>query len=135
MGEAHWLTDPRFKDDISRGNNGSIISERMRRWCAERTTAAALELLASAKIPAGPVLKPQQTLEDPHITAMGCFQATGFPGMDKQAPLAKVPVWLSQTPGAIRRRPPQLGEHTDQVMAELGFGREEIAALRGKGII
>ena len=38
MGEEHWLTDPRFKDDISRGDNGAIISERMSRWCAERTT-------------------------------------------------------------------------------------------------
>ena len=37
MGEEHWLTDPRFKDDISRGDNGAIISERMSRWCAERT--------------------------------------------------------------------------------------------------
>ena len=54
MGEEHWLTDPRFKDDISRGDNGAIISERMGRWCAERTSADALEILGAAKIPAGP---------------------------------------------------------------------------------
>src|SRR6478609_7486171 len=71
MGEEHWLTDPRFKDDISRGDNGAIISERMSRWCAERTSAEALEVLGKAMIPAAPVLKPQQTLEDPHVQAMG----------------------------------------------------------------
>jgi crotonobetainyl-CoA:carnitine CoA-transferase CaiB-like acyl-CoA transferase len=135
MGEAHWLTDPRFKDDISRGNHSALISERMSCWCAERTSAEALEVLARAKIPAGPVLKPQEALDDAHIAAMGFFQATEFPGMNELAPLAKVPVMLSQTPGTIRRRPPKLGEHTDHIMAKLGYSRDEIATLHRKGII
>ncbi len=54
MDEEHWLTDPRFKDDIKRGDNGAIISERMSRWCAGRTTADALEILGTAKIPGRP---------------------------------------------------------------------------------
>ena len=121
MGEEHWLTDPRFKDDISRGNNGAVISERMARWCLDHTTAEAMEILGKAKIPAAPVLKPQQTLDDPHIRAMGFFQPVDYPGMPRPAPLAKVPVWLSETPGSIRRRPPTVGEHTDRIMSELGF--------------
>jgi len=135
MGEPEWLIDPRFKDDISRGNHGAIISERMGRWCAERTTAEVLEILGKAKIPAGPVLKPQQTLEDAQVNAMGFFQPTEFPGAPKPAPIAKAPVFLSQTPGSIRRRPPMLGEHTDEILAELGYQKSEIAALRGKRVI
>ncbi|HUN50348.1 MAG TPA: CoA transferase [Candidatus Sulfotelmatobacter sp.] len=135
MGEAHWLTDPRFKDDISRGNNGAVISERMARWCLDHSTAEAMEILGQAKIPAAPVLKPQQTLDDPHIQAMGFFQPVDYPGMPRPAPLAKVPVWLSETPGSIRRRPPTVGEHTDRIMGELGFAASEIAALRAKGVI
>ncbi len=135
MGEDHWLTDPRFKDDIKRGDNGAVVSERMGRWCAERTTAEALEILGAAKIPAGPVLKPQQTLDDPHITAMGFFQPTEFPGAPKPAPIAKVPVWLSETPGLIRRRAPTLGEHTDQILAELGYNEQAIATLRESRVI
>ena len=135
MGEEHWLTDARFKDDISRGDNGAIISERMSRWCAERTTAEALDILGAAKIPAGPVLKPQQTLDDPHIKAMGFFQHVEYPGAPQAAPLAKVPVWLSETPGAIRHRPPTLGEHTDEILNELGYDGQSIAALREKGVI
>jgi crotonobetainyl-CoA:carnitine CoA-transferase CaiB-like acyl-CoA transferase len=130
MGEPHWLTDPR-----SRGDNGAVVSERMGRWCAERTTAEALEQLAKAKIPSGPVLKPQQTLDDPHIQAMGFFQPTEFPGAPRPAPLAKVPVWLSETPGSIRRRAPTLGEHTDQILAELGYTKQAIAALREKDVV
>jgi crotonobetainyl-CoA:carnitine CoA-transferase CaiB-like acyl-CoA transferase len=135
MGEDHWLTDPRFKDDISRGDNGAVISERMSRWCADRLSAEALEILAEAKIPSGPILKPQQTLDDPHINAMGFFQPTEFPGMPGLAPIAKVPVWLSDTPGSIRRRAPMLGEHTDQILAELGYTRKAIAGLRERKII
>jgi crotonobetainyl-CoA:carnitine CoA-transferase CaiB-like acyl-CoA transferase len=135
MGEDHWLTDPRFKDDISRGNNGAFVSERMSRWCAERTTAEALDILSKAMIPSGPVLKPQQTLDDPHIQAMDFFQPTEFPGASKPAPIAKAPVWLSETPGSIRRRAPTLGEHTDQILAELGYDRKATAALREKRVI
>ena len=135
MGEPHWLEDPRFKDDISRGDNGAVVSERMRRWCADYTTAQALEILGKAKIPAGPVLKPQQTLDDPHINAMGFFQPTEFPGMAKPAPIAKAPVWLSATPGTIRHRAPVLGEHTDAILGELGYDRAAIAALREKGVV
>jgi crotonobetainyl-CoA:carnitine CoA-transferase CaiB-like acyl-CoA transferase len=135
MGEDAWLTDPRFKDDISRGDNGAIISERMGRWCAERTSADAIEILGASMIPAGPVLKPQQTLDDPHIKAMGFFQPTEFPGAPRPAPLAKVPVWLSETPGSIRHRAPKLGEHTERILGELGYSSDAIAALRDKGII
>jgi crotonobetainyl-CoA:carnitine CoA-transferase CaiB-like acyl-CoA transferase len=135
MGEAHWLTDPRFRDDISRGNHGELISRRMAQWCAERTTAEALATLGAAKIPAGEVLAPQQTLDDPHIQAMKFFQPTEFPGMPRPAPLAKAPVWLSRTPGSIRQRPPMLGEHTDDIMSELGYDAGAIASLRRRGII
>lgn len=135
MGEEHWLTDPRFKDDISRGNNGAVISERMSRWCAERTVAQAQEILGKAMIPSGPVLKPQQTLDDPHIQQMGFFQPTEFPGMPRPAPIAKVPVWLSGTPGGIRHRAPKLGEHTDMILGKLGYDKAAIAGLRAKGVI
>ena len=135
MDEDHWLEDARFKDDISRGDNGAVVSERMARWCADYTTAEALEILGKAKIPAGPVLKPQQTLDDPHIQAMGFFQATDFPGMARPAPIAKAPVWLSQTPGAIRHRAPVLGEHTEEILTELGYDRGAIRTLREKGVV
>jgi crotonobetainyl-CoA:carnitine CoA-transferase CaiB-like acyl-CoA transferase len=134
MGEPHWLTDPRFKDDISRGDNGAVISERMARWCAERSSAEALETLGKAQIPAGPVLKPQETLDDPQVQALGILEPVDFPGLASPAPVAKAPVWLSDTPMAIRRPPPRLGEHTDRIMAELGYDDAAIAALRANGV-
>ncbi len=135
MGEAHWLTDPRFKDDIDRGNNGAVISERMARWCADRTSAEVLETLAKAKIPSGPVLKPQQTLDDPHIKAMGFFQPVEYPGARRPAPIAKAPIWMDGAQNPIRRRAPTLGEHTDKILGDLGYSKAAIAALREKGVI
>ena len=135
MGEDHWLHDPRFKDDISRGDNGELISERLAKWCAERTSKQALEAMEAVRLPAGPVLSPQQVLEDPHIAAKGLFQAVPYPGMDEPAPLMKTPVELSRTPGEIRTRAPTLGEHTDQIMGELGYTDAEIAELRDKRVV
>jgi crotonobetainyl-CoA:carnitine CoA-transferase CaiB-like acyl-CoA transferase len=135
MGEDHWLEDERFKDDISRGDNGEAISERLGAWCAERTSQEVLEAMEEARLPAGPVLSPQQVLDDPHIAAKGLFQPVEYPGLDIPAPLMKTPVELSETPGEIRTRPPTLGEHTDQLMEELGYSAEEISDLREKRIV
>lgn len=135
MGEDHWLHDPRFKDDISRGDHGEVISERLARWCAERTSKEVLEAMEAVRLPAGPVLSPQEVLEDPHIAAKGLFQPVSYPGLDKPAPLMKTPVELSRTPGEIRTRAPTLGEHTDQIMAELGYSDVEIAQLREKRVV
>ena len=135
MGEEHWLEDPRFKDDISRGDHGEIISERLATWCAERTSAEVLSAMEEARLPAGPIMSPQDVLESPHVAARGLFQPTEYPGLDVPAPLMKTPVELSETPGEIRSRPPTLGEHTDQIMNELGYSAEEIAELKEKRVV
>jgi crotonobetainyl-CoA:carnitine CoA-transferase CaiB-like acyl-CoA transferase len=107
----------------------------MARWCAERTTEDALDTLGKAMIPAGPVLSPQQALEHPHIRAAGFLQDVDYPGLPKSAPTARVAVRLSETPGEIASRPPTLGEHTDRVLADLGYDADAIAALRQNRII
>jgi len=135
MGEDQWLADPRFKDDISRGDNGAAISERMSRWCGERTSAEALDILGKAMIPAGAVLKPQQALDDPHVRAMGFLQPMDYPGLPGPAPIARAPVGLSATPGSIRHRAPTLGEHTDAILAEVGYDEQAIAGLREASVI
>ena len=135
MGEDHWLDDDRFKTDISRGDNGEIISERLASWCAERTNEEVLAEMEKARIPAGPILSPQQVLEDPHIAAKGLFESVEYPGLDTPAPLMKTPVELSETPGEIRSRAPRLGENTDEIMKELGYDQEQIIDLRNKRVI
>ncbi|HEU5192330.1 MAG TPA: CoA transferase [Methylomirabilota bacterium] len=135
MGEEHWLTDPRFADDLARGDHGEIISKRMNEWTGERTTAEALADLEAAKIPAGPLYSPQQALEDAHIRAAGLLADTEYPGLPRPAPLAPMPVDLSKTPGRFRHRAPTLGEHTDVILGELGYNAEAIAGFRERKVI
>ncbi len=135
VGADAWIGDARFATDAERGRNGELISARAGAWCAERTTAEALQALEQARVPAGPVLSPQQAHDDPHVQAMRVLNPMDYPGLPKAAPVVGTPVLLSETPGRITRRPPTLGEHTDEVMTEIGYSPEDIAALRARRVI
>jgi crotonobetainyl-CoA:carnitine CoA-transferase CaiB-like acyl-CoA transferase len=135
MGEEHWLTDPRFRTDELRAQHGEILSERSARWAAERTTAQALEQLAAARIPGAPVLSPQQVLEDPHVRAGGYLTEVDYPGLTRPATLVTPGAELSATPAAIRTRAPTIGEHTDSILAELGYAHDEVADFRRRKIV
>ena len=135
MGESKWLDDPRFATDQSRADHGEEISARMNEWCATRTNGEAMAALEAARIPAGPVYAPQETLEDPHANARGLYTPLEYPGVPRPAPLVDTPVRLSGNAVGIRHRAPTLGEHTDRVLAELGYSAEEIAAFRKGRIV
>jgi crotonobetainyl-CoA:carnitine CoA-transferase CaiB-like acyl-CoA transferase len=134
-GETHWLADPRFKNDDTRGWNGAAISARMQAWCAERTTEEVMAALETARLPVAPVYSPQQALDDPHVRAAGFYQAMDYPGLPAPAPVVRTPVKVTKSPGAIRHRAPELGEHTDAILCELGYSPGEIAGLRDEGVV
>jgi crotonobetainyl-CoA:carnitine CoA-transferase CaiB-like acyl-CoA transferase len=135
IGEEHWLADPRFADDQSRSDHGDIVSARMAEWCAERSCEAALAELEKASIVAGQVYSPQQALDDAHIRAAHLLEERDYPTLNRTVPLAPTPIELSETPGIYRRPAPLLGEHTDEILQSLGYGPEEIAALRADKVI
>lgn len=135
MGEPELCADPRFATDDLRGDNGTELSARMARWTAERTNEQALTQLADARIPAGPVLSPQQALDHEQVQAMELIAPTAVPRMGVTVPLTRPPVNLSATPAQIRSPAPGVGEHSAEVLAEIGYGADEIAALGQAGAI
>mgnify|MGYP003337835408 FL=1 len=135
MGNEDLAADPRFKDDLARGDNGEALSEIMQKWCGGRTVAEALELLEANRIPAGAVYTPQQALDDRHVNEAGFFHKMEFPGVPKPVPVVQEPVKLSRTPLTIRRRAPKLGEHTEQILQELGYAEADIAKLKADRIV
>jgi crotonobetainyl-CoA:carnitine CoA-transferase CaiB-like acyl-CoA transferase len=134
IGAAEWLDDPRFASDDGRGRHGEVVSARVAAWCAERRSADALAALDAARIPCGPLYTPREVLEDPHVLAAGLLPAIAadVPG---GARVADRIARLSDEPQPAFVRAPLLGEHTDAILTELGYGEAEIAAFEASGAI
>ncbi|GIR87933.1 MAG: isomerase [Gammaproteobacteria bacterium] len=135
MGEEEWLDDERFKDDLSRGDNGHLISERMSEWCAERTSKEAIDELEKSRIPVGEVLRAQETLKERHIVEKGSFVKLSYPTLKEEYSVVGPAIELSENPGKIKHRSPELGEHNQQILMELGYTQEEINQLKQDRII
>ncbi len=135
VGREDLVDDPRCKDDITRANNYALVNEVMTAWCATRTRDQALAELERARVPCGPVYELEEVLSDAQVLARGFFHPTAFPGSDQFIPLVSPAVRLSESPGGVRRRAPTLGEHTGEVLGELGFTVSEIAAFRDQGVV
>jgi crotonobetainyl-CoA:carnitine CoA-transferase CaiB-like acyl-CoA transferase len=135
VGREDFIGDPRFAGDQLRADNRDAITEAMNAWLATRTTEQAIAELEKARVPAGPVLDIGQVLEDPQVKARELLKYVDHPGAAKPVPLADTAVRLSATPGGIRRRAAALGENTDEVLKEIGYGDEEIAALRRAEVV
>lgn len=135
VGEESWIEDPRFSSDEARGINGELLSARTAEWCKSKTVQEALEALAKAKVPAGPVLSPQQLLDDPHVNAAGYFETIRYPDTERDLRVMATPVVLSETPGRVRSAPPTLGQHTEAILREIGVAPSELEELRNEGVI
>jgi crotonobetainyl-CoA:carnitine CoA-transferase CaiB-like acyl-CoA transferase len=135
VGREELFDDPRFGNDDLRWENGDVLNDIMQAWCDGKTKAEALALLEAAKMPAAPLNSTQDVLDDPHIAAMGYLKRVPFPGASKPVPIIETPFRMSATPGTIRMRAPLLGEHTDEIMGEIGYGADAIADLRKREII
>ena len=135
VGAPQMKSDPQFANDELRGVNSLAVSEAIARWCATLTRDEALAALAKAKIPAGPVYSPQEALEDAQIQATGLLTPRQFAGLDKPFPMTPHPVDMSDTPAQYLRPPATLGQHTDEILAELGLGADAIAALHAQRVV
>ena len=135
VGKPEFITDPLFATDQKRADNHEPITRVMTDWVASRTTAECLHELETARIPAGRVQNLQEVLEDPQVKARELLQYLDHPGACRPVPLAATAVQFSATPGSIRRRAPMLGEHTDEILAELGYSSDEVKALRNKQVV
>ena len=135
VGREDLIDDPRLKDDITRGNNSDLINDVMIKWCAARTRDEAIQELERARIPCGPVYDLDEVLSDEQVRARQLLEAMDYPDSAKAIPVSSAPVRMSETPGDVRRRAPILGEHTDEVLTELGFSADQIIAFHSEGAV
>src|SRR5437660_12174351 len=132
LDKPEWLEDERFKTPSLRAQNIEARLQMTQDVLIGGPSAEWLEKLTQADVPCGPVLTRSQMIRHPHVLAMEILEEYGHPkaGRLRQSRAA---ARFSQTPPAIRRGAPALGEHTDQVLGEIGYSAADIAALRAAG--
>jgi crotonobetainyl-CoA:carnitine CoA-transferase CaiB-like acyl-CoA transferase len=128
------LEDERFRGLPNRLANVEALQEEIERVLVTRPTAHWVPLLDAAAVPGGPVYTFDETVEDPHIKAREMFFDVEHP---KIGPMKNIgyPVKFSRTPQQYRSPAPWLGQHTEEVLSELGYAREQIDALFGEAVV
>jgi crotonobetainyl-CoA:carnitine CoA-transferase CaiB-like acyl-CoA transferase len=134
IGATHLLDDPRFKTMAQRSRNRQAMNEALDKVLVARRSADWIEVLNKAGVPSGPILNVKQVFEDPQVQHLGLAQPVRHPERG-EIRVQGLPVVLSRTPGAVRRPAPTHGQHTDEILAEAGYSREEIEAFRRAGVI
>jgi crotonobetainyl-CoA:carnitine CoA-transferase CaiB-like acyl-CoA transferase len=134
IGANHLLEDARFRTLADRSKNRKAMNEELNRVLVARTSAEWIEMLNKAGVPSGPILNVKQVFEDPQVQHLGLAQPVRHTERG-EIRVQGLPAALSRTPGAIRKPAPVHGEHTDEILAEIGYSREEIAQLRRDGAV
>lgn len=134
-GVEEWLGDPRFESNPKRVENRRTLIPMIEELFAEKTCDEWMEILVAAAVPCGPVNDMQHLFADPQVRHRKMVAEVPHPTIGTLR-LAGIPIKYSETPGAIRRHPPLLGEHTVEVLSEvLGLSAVEIDALKKKGAV
>lgn len=134
LGAPEWITDSAYATALARSTNRDALNAAIEARTSTRTTAEWVEKLNGAGVPCGPIYNIDQTFADPQVKHL--HMAQRVPNDDGRAfELVAQPVTLSRTPSRIAARPPQFGEHTEEVLREFGFSADEIAALKQSGAV
>ena len=134
LGDPELGTDPRFLDGAARSKNRDAVNEKIEAITVNKTSAGWVKILNDAGVPCGPIYSIDEVFADPQVQHLGMAQVVESVGLGRQEVVGQA-VNLSRTPSSIRMATPELGEHTDQILNDLGYAPEEIAELRSSGVI
>ena len=131
--EEGWITDPHFATPTARLPHLKMIFDRIEEWTKTKTKFEAMDILNKFDIPCGPILSMKEIAEDKSLRATGTVVEVEHPTRGKYLTVGN-PIKLSDSPTDVTRSP-LLGEHTVEVMAQMGYNDEQIAQLRAERVI
>ena len=133
IGEPGWVEDEAYATLQARLLHLEPIFARIEQWTMTKTKFEAMEILNQHDIPCGPILSMKEIAAEPALRATGTVVEVDHPTRGKYLTVGN-PIKMSDSPTEVTRSP-LLGEHTDDVLGQLGFSTDEVAALRAEGAI
>ncbi|HZS83955.1 MAG TPA: formyl-CoA transferase [Stellaceae bacterium] len=133
IGKEEWITHPDYAKPEARLPRLTQIFATIEEWTKTKTKFEAMEILNKYDIPCGPILSMKELAEEPSLRKTGTVVEVDHPTRGKYLSVGN-PIKLSDSPVEVTRSP-LLGEHTDEILAELGFSKEAIAAMRAEKAI
>ncbi|MBV8804340.1 MAG: formyl-CoA transferase, partial [Sinobacteraceae bacterium] len=133
IGKEAWITDPEYATPNARLPRLKQVFEAIENWTKTRTKFEAMDELNKHDIPCGPILSMKELADEPSLRATGTIVEVDHPKRGKYLTVGN-PIKLSDSITEVKRSP-LLGEHTEEVLKELGYGAQDVAALRTKKVI
>ena len=133
IGEEGWITDEAFAKPAARLLHLKAIFARIEQWTMTKTKFEAMDILNKYDIPCGPILSMKEIAEEPALRATGTIVEVDHPKRGKYLTVGN-PIKMSDSATDVTRSP-LLGEHTDEVLTQLGYGAAYIAELRAENVI
>jgi crotonobetainyl-CoA:carnitine CoA-transferase CaiB-like acyl-CoA transferase len=130
----HLATDPLYATGRARSDNRDRLNETIESITRGRTSAAWIEALNKAGVPSGPIYRMNEVFDDPQVKHLNITRTVPHKVLGDVEVVGQ-PIELSRTPWSIRSATPEPGEHTDAVLAELGYSAEEIASLHAGKVV
>ena len=130
----HLIDDPDYASNLLRAQRSPELYQLLSGLLSTRPRDEWLALLEGHDVPCAPVLEQEEVFDHPQITLNQMFTTQEHPQAGR-VELFNTPIRLSETPGGVRTPAPLLGQHTDVVLAELGYEASSIQGLRERGVI
>jgi len=134
LGREDLLERPEFKGDQNRSKNRVALNAEINKALASRGTAEWIEILAKGEVPCGPIYTVDKVFADPQVRHIGAAASVKSRKLG-EIRIVNQAVKLSRTPASIAMAPPEVGEHTDEIMAELSYDAAAVEALRKRNVL
>jgi formyl-CoA transferase len=133
MGHPEWIADERYHTKMNRSVNRDTLNAAIEERLRTNTSDHWIELLNREGVACGRINNLKQVFEEPQVKHLGMLKDVVSKHLGAQRLMGQ-PVTLERTPSTIARAAPLRGEHSEEVLAEIGYGREEIVRMKAAGV-